>query len=45
MIEGEDGDKKYVTVIYQLYSGSALKYLKTADEVTTICTPFENVVV
>jgi hypothetical protein len=45
VIEEESGDKKYITVIFQLYSSSALKYLKTADEVTTICTPFENVVV
>lgn len=45
MIEDADENRKYITVIYQLYSSSALKYLRTADEVTTICTPFENILI
>ena len=45
VLESEEGEKNYITIVYHLSSSSAIKYLKTSNEVTWICTPFENVVI
>jgi len=44
-MENEEGEKNYITIVYHLSSSSAIKYLKTSNEVTCMCTPFENIVI
>lgn len=44
-MENQDSEEIYITVVFHLSSSSSIKYLKTANEVTCICTPFENVVI
>jgi len=45
VMEDNEGEKVYMTIVFHLSSSSAIKYLKTRNEVNSICTPFENVVI